>query len=167
MLARALTRKLSCDRERLRLYWRMIKKSLVFTAVSLFAACAMAGEWLTDYDKALQQAKMEHKQLLMDFTGSDWCGWCKKLDGEVFSQDEFKQFADKNLVLLKVDFPRSKTLPDAEKAQNEKLAKKYRIEGFPTLVVLAPDGSTAGQLGYVPGGPKAFLEELAKQAPKK
>jgi len=145
----------------------MIKKSLVFAAVSFFTVCAMAGEWLTDYDKALLQAKTEHKQLLMDFTGSDWCGWCKKLDREVFTQPEFKEYADKNLVLLKVDFPRNKVLPDSEKAQNDKLAQKFHIEGYPTIVVLASDGSKSGELGYVEGGPKAFLDELTKRAPRK
>jgi protein disulfide-isomerase len=142
-----------------------MKKSLLAlllaTATPLFA-----GEWLTDYDKAFAQAKAENKQLLLDFTGSDWCGWCMKLDREVFEQPEFKEYADRNLVLLKVDFPRRKPQPASEKAQNEKLAEKYRIEGYPTLVVLNPDEKKAGELGYVPGGPKAFIDELQKRAPK-
>ena len=135
--------------------------------VAAFSTFALADEWLTKFDDAVAKAKAENKQVLMDFTGSDWCGWCIKLDREVFSTPEFQEFAQKNLVLLKVDFPRRKELPGGEKAQNEALAKKYEIEGYPTIVVLNPNGQKAGQLGYVEGGPKAFLAELTKQAPKK
>ena len=145
----------------------MIKKLFLFNLVAMSASLALAGDWLTDYDKALTQAKAEHRQLLMDFTGSDWCGWCMKLDKEVFTLSEFKEYADKNLVLLKVDFPRGKTLPDAEKTQNEKLSQTFKIQGYPTIIVLNFDGKKAGELGYVEGGPKAFLAELAKQAPAK
>ena len=145
----------------------MKKLSLVLVLAVGLASFANAGEWLTNFDQALGQAKSEKKQLLMDFTGSDWCGWCIKLDREVFALPEFKEYADKNLVLLKVDFPRSKALPAAEKTQNGKLAQEYHIEGYPTIVVLNPNGKKAGELGYVEGGPKAFLAELAKQAPKK
>ena len=141
--------------------------ALIVAALTGFGSLAFAGDWLTDYTKALEQAKTEGKQVLMDFTGSDWCGWCMKLDREVFAIKEFQDYADKNLVLLMIDFPRKKSLPDAEKAQNEKLSNQFKIEGFPTIVVLNPDGSKAGELGYTPGGPAAFLAELQKQAPKK
>ena len=138
-----------------------------FAGIASFGSLASAGEWLTDYAKAISQAKAENKQVLMDFTGSDWCGWCIKLDREVFEQKEFKEFADKNLVLLKLDFPRTKPQSAEEKAQNEKLSNQFKIQGFPTIVVLNPDGNKAGELGYTPGGPAAFLAELKKEAPKK
>lgn len=144
----------------------MYKKLLLFSIIFGIGSLAYAQEWLTNYDQALNQAKASNKQVLVDFTGSDWCGWCMKLDKEVFSAGEFKDFAAKNLVLLKVDFPKGKTLPATEQAQNEKLASEFHVEGFPTIVVLNPDGSKAGQLGYVEGGPEAFLAELAKDAPK-
>ncbi|MEI6350716.1 MAG: thioredoxin family protein [Verrucomicrobiota bacterium] len=146
---------------------RTLLSLALFVGIASFGSLASAGEWLTDYAKAIGQAKSENKQVLMDFTGSDWCGWCMKLDREVFEQKEFKDFADKNLVLLKVDFPRSKPQSAQEKAQNEKLSKQFKIEGFPTIVVLNPDGNKAGELGYTPGGPSAFLAELQKEAPKK
>ena len=145
----------------------MRKQLLVLAFITGIASLASAGEWLTNYDQALNKAKSEHKQLVMDFTGSDWCGWCMKLDKEVFSLPEFKDYADKNLVLLKLDFPRHKTLSDEEKKQNAQLAEKFHIEGYPTIVVLNSDGNKAGELGYVEGGAKAWLAELAKQAPKK
>ena len=143
-----------------------MKRFLLTAALLGITSLAFAGEWLTDYKAALGKAKAENKQLLMDFTGSDWCGWCMKLDREVFTQPEFKDYADKKLILLKVDFPRRKELPAAEKAQNDKLAQQYSIQGYPTIVVLNPNGAKAGELGYVEGGPKAFLAELEKSAKK-
>lgn len=146
----------------------MMKRALLgIFGMLFFASFALGGQWLTNYDEALSKAKSEHKQLLMDFTGSDWCPWCMKLDREVFALPEFQNYADKKLVLLKVDFPRGKELPAAEKAQNAKLAEQFKIEGYPTVVVLNPNGAKAGELGYVEGGPKAFLGELQKNAPEK
>jgi thioredoxin-related protein len=118
--------------------------------------------WLTDYKKAQQEAKTNNKLLLLDFTGSDWCGWCIKLDKEVFSKPEFKDYANKNLVLMEVDFPRGKSQGSDIKKQNEGLAQQYQIEGFPTIVVLDGDGKKVGLLGYMPGGPTAFIAELEK-----
>ena len=143
-------------------------KRLFITLAAIFTlgSFASADEWLTDYVKALAQAKAENKPMLIDFTGSDWCGWCMKLDREVFSVQDFKSYAAQKLVLLKIDFPRRKTLPAAETAQNQKLSNQYRIQGFPTIIVLKPDGSKAGELGYMPGGPKAFISELEKVTPK-
>jgi thiol-disulfide isomerase/thioredoxin len=84
--------------------------------------------------------------LLVDFTGSDWCGWCIKLNREVFSKPEFQEYANKNLVLLEIDFPRSKTQSDTVKKQNEELATQYQIQGFPTVVVLNEEGRKVGEL---------------------
>ncbi len=131
-------------------------------ALGLTAPFANAQEWHTDYEKASQLAAKENKLLLMDFTGSDWCGWCIKLDNEVFAMPEFKEFARQNLVLLKLDFPRSKDQPEAEKKQNEALMQKHGIQGFPTIIVLNPKGERVGKLGYMPGGPSAFIDEVRK-----
>ena len=79
---------------------------------------AKAG-WLTSYEKAQREAEAGNKLLLMDFTGSDWCGWCIMLDKEVFSKPEFKEYASKNLVLLELDFPRRKKMSPEITAQNE------------------------------------------------
>ena len=125
------------------------------------SAGAKAG-WLTNYEQAQQKAKAEGKLMVLDFTGSDWCGWCIKLAQEVFSKREFKEYASKNLILLEIDFPNRKKIPPATQAQNERLAMKYRIQGFPTIVVLNADGEQVGELGYVPGGPDAFIAELEK-----
>ncbi len=130
-----------------------------WAAVQSFAA---EGEWLTDLPKAQAQAKAEKKMVLMDFTGSDWCGWCIKLNKEVFSQPAFTEYAKKNLVLVEVDFPTKKKQSAELKKANEALQKKYDIEGYPTIIVLNSEGAKIGQLGYEPGGPKAFIAELEK-----
>ena len=119
-------------------------------------------DWTTDYKAALTQAKSQKKLVLLDFTGSDWCGFCKLLDQQVFAEDAFKDFADKNYVLVTIDFPHSKDLPADLKQQNDDLAKQFNIDGFPTLVVLDPDGKELGrQTGYQPGsGPDAVIAKL-------
>jgi thioredoxin-related protein len=118
--------------------------------------------WLTDFQKAQAEAKEGHKLILLEFTGSDWCIWCIRLEAEVFSQPEFADFAKKNLVLVRADFPRAKPLSAEVRKQNQELAQRYEIGGFPTIVVLNGEGKQVGLLGYVPGGPGPFLDELKK-----
>ena len=116
--------------------------------------------WTDDQPKALAQAKTEKKLVVMDFTGSDWCHWCIKLDKEVFSTPEFKQYAKDNLVLVEVDFPREKSIDPQTKKQNEALQEQYKVEGYPTVIVLDSEGKQVGSLGYEEGGAKAFIEKL-------
>ena len=133
----------------------------LFTAWAVSQAAASEGEWLTDLPKALNRAKAEKKAVLMDFTGSDWCGWCKRFNKEVFSTAEFKEYATKNLVLVEVDFPNQKKLGPELKKANDGLKSKYNVNGFPTLVVLNGEGREIGrQVGYSDGGPKAFIAKL-------
>lgn len=118
--------------------------------------------WITSYQEAQQEAKASNKLVLLDFTGSDWCGWCKLLDREVFSKPQFKEYASKNLVLVELDFPRTKPMSAALRAENTRLARQYQVAGFPTIIVLNGDGRVVGALGYVEGGPDAFIAELEK-----
>lgn len=134
---------------------------IALTGLVTSAFAAKEG-WLDDLEKAKAQAKAENKRILLDFTGSDWCGWCKKLDAEVFSQQEFKDYAAKHLVLVEVDFPHGFKLPEATKKQNDALAKKFQVNGYPTVIVTSPSGNKKGQLGYMEGGPKAFIKALEK-----
>jgi thioredoxin-related protein len=142
--------------------------AIVYASGALGLAIAMstpvqAGpEWLTDYKRAQQEAKASNKLLLLQFTGSDWCGWCIKLDREVFSKPEFRDYASKNLVLMEADFPRTKPQSPTVRKQNEELAAQYQILGFPTILVLNGEGQKIGELGYMPGGPDAFIAELEK-----
>jgi thioredoxin-related protein len=126
------------------------------------AVAAAKSGWLTSYDQAQKEAQAKNRLLLMDFTGSDWCGWCIMLDKEVFSKPEFKEYASKNLVLLELDFPRRKQMPAETVAQNERLLMKYGIQGFPTVVVFDSSGKPLGALGYTAGGPQAFIEQLER-----
>lgn len=138
---------------------------MLAACAALLAACAaQAAEWTEDYAAAVTQAKKEHKMILLDFTGSDWCIWCQRTDKQVFETQTFKDFADKNLVLVKVDFPKARPMPDATKAQNAKLQEKYGIEGYPTLIVLnAKEKVVFSQIGFKEGGPDAFLAQFPKQ----
>jgi thioredoxin-related protein len=131
-------------------------------ACAMLPVCAGEAQWLTDLTKAQAQAKAEKKMVLLDFTGSDWCGWCIKLNKEVFSKPEFEEYAKKNLVLVEVDFPRNKKMSEAQKKANDELAQKYKIEGYPTIILLNGEGRKLGELGYMRGGPKAFIAELEK-----
>lgn len=142
------------------------KSWIIITAIAaLLAGCqqeASASEagWMTDYDAALKKAAAENKYVLVDFSGSDWCGWCIKLDKEVFSKEEFVNYADENLILVLVDFPRSKEQPEQQKAANNALAKKYGIQGFPTVLILNPQGELVKRTGYQQGGAGPYIEMI-------
>jgi protein disulfide-isomerase len=117
--------------------------------------------WGTDLAAAQAQAKAEKKLVLLDFTGSDWCVWCKKFDKEALSTDKFADYAKTHLALVQVDFPNNKPQSDALKAANKELAKKYSVDGYPTFVVLDADGKEIGrQVGYAEGGSDAFIKEI-------
>lgn len=122
--------------------------------------------WVTDFAKAKAQAKAEKKDLLVDFTGSDWCSWCMKLDEEVFSQASFTAAAPKDFVLVKLDFPRKKEQPAELKEQNKKLQKQYPIQGYPTVLLMDAEGHVYGATGYQEGGPDKYLESLADMKKK-
>jgi protein disulfide-isomerase len=138
-------------------------KKVLLPAIAVLASvvCAHAElNWLTDYNAAQARGKTDNKLVLLNFTGSDWCGWCKRLNAEVFSKPEFQEYAAKNLVLVELDFPRFKQQSDVVRKQNEQLAGKYRIEGFPTIIVLNSAGKMVGELGYMQGGADAFIAAL-------
>lgn len=116
--------------------------------------------WGTDFARAMEVAKASGRPVLVDFSGSDWCGWCIKLDEEVFSQPEFVRYATNAFVMFQADFPQRKAVPEATKRQNEELAAQYGVEGFPTVLILAPDGKVLARTGYQPGGPAAYVAYL-------
>lgn len=140
-----------------------LRLGLVAVALGmLVAGVARAADdaWLTDFEKAKKTAAAEDQVILADFSGSDWCGWCIKLDEEVFSKDAFKDYAKENLVLFLADFPR-RTEQDAEtKKQNRALADKYGIRGFPTVLILDAEGAVLAKTGYRRGGPEAYVKHL-------
>jgi thioredoxin-related protein len=121
---------------------------------------AETGDWLTDFSAAKKKAKEENKPVLMLFTGSDWCPWCIKWEKEAFSTPEFKEYAKKNLVLLLVDFPDKKPLPKAQQRANDALQQKYKIDGYPTVVMVDSAGKKLSSFGYEEGGPKVLLGRI-------
>jgi thioredoxin-related protein len=115
----------------------------------------------TALSAALNQARSENKMVLLDFTGSDWCGWCKKFDKDVLSTDKFASYAKSKLVLVTLDFPSHKEQDAALKHANQELKKRFGVNGFPTFVLLDSAGRELGrQTGYLRGGPDAFIAEL-------
>ncbi len=147
----------------------IMKKTLVSALMGLlaFQVSAAEGSWTTDFPAAQEKAKKEDRLVLMDFTGSDWCGWCKKLDKDVFSTTDFQDYAKKNLILVEVDFPSKKKQSDDLKKANQALKEKYAVRGFPTIVLLDKEGKEVWkQVGYLAGGPEAFIGKI-EEAKKK
>jgi protein disulfide-isomerase len=147
-------------------------KRFLITVASLvaFSAASMAAEsgWLTDYEAAKKQAKEQNKPILINFTGTDWCGWCIRIEKEVFSKDEFKAYAKENLVLMEVDFPEKKKQTDEVKAQNKKLDKEFKIEGYPTIFLIDAEGEKLSEdIGYREGGAQAYVDHLKELLAKK
>ncbi len=141
----------------------LMVRSLIL--VTLFSMSGVVGAiasdgWLTDFEKAKKMSAEKNVPILADFSGSDWCGWCIKLDKEVFSQAEFKAYAKDNLVLLLVDFPSRKKQPDDLKKQNKDLAAKYGIKGYPTVIILDSEGKELARTGYQRGGAENYVEHL-------
>jgi thioredoxin-related protein len=134
---------------------------LAFDA-SVRPARAAEGLWQTDFKAAQAQARAEKKYLLVDFTGSDWCPWCIKLRGEVFDKAPFKAEAPKHYVLVELDFPHDTDLPEKLEEQNDKLAKKYKIKGFPTVLLLDADDRVIARTSYREGGAESYLKHLAE-----
>ena len=137
----------------------------ILIALGLFCAASAYADsaWETDYKNAQDEAKTNHKLVFLNFTGSDWCGYCIMLDRAILSRPEFKEYANKNLVLVELDYPRRKPQSTQIRKQNQELAERYQIEGFPTLVVLDGEGKAVWRYeGYYAGGVAAFLAELDK-----
>jgi thiol-disulfide isomerase/thioredoxin len=117
-------------------------------------------EWGTEYRAAAERAASAKRPVFLFFTGSNWCTWCKKLETEILETTLFRNYAARKLVLVKLDFPRGIPQPEWMISQNQALSKKYRITGYPTVVMLSPTGKFLASLGYAPGGPVPFVAAL-------
>ena len=143
----------------------MNRKGLFAIAAVICAGVASATStpagWTDDFEAAKKQAAAEGKLLLVDFSGSDWCGWCKKLDREVFAKPEFLKGVKKDFVLVMIDSPNDKSLLSAKAAkQNPELQRQYKISGYPTVLILDAEGEVLEQTGYREGGPKKYVKYL-------
>jgi len=143
-------------------------KKIFLSAVLLTAVvigCSKGGSndnlnWEDNLETALKKAKTENKAVLVNFTGSDWCQWCIKLSDEVFSKSDFEDYAEDNLILVKLDFPRSIEQSAETKLYNNQLAQRYGVQGFPTILLFNSAGNLVLTTGYQPGGPVSYVEHL-------
>nr|WP_199003307.1 thioredoxin family protein [Flavobacterium sp. ASV13] len=132
--------------------------------VGAFATQAQELKWYTDVREAITVSNKEQKPLLMFFTGSDWCGWCIRLQNEVLKTPEFKKWATDNVILVELDYPRRTPQTPELKNQNNELQQAFGIQGFPTVFFTSAESKDGkvnfkglGQTGYVAGGPTAWL----------
>jgi thioredoxin-related protein len=142
---------------------RQLTSGIVPVLLFPFVLTPVAGAsapWPTNFQAAQAQAKAQNKPLLVAFTGSDWCPWCQKLKVEVFDKPPFPAEARKHFVLIDIDFPHDKKLSDTLKEQNDKLAKKYGVNSFPSVLLMKPSGELMARAGYNAGGPEKYLNQL-------
>lgn len=146
---------------------------LLFLSINVFS---QEGDlkWHTDLNKAIEISIESEKPLFMFFTGSDWCGWCIRLQKEVFFKPDFVKWAKENLVLVELDFPRRKKLEESLKQQNENLRQMFAVRGYPTGWFVVPEieenkvnFKRLGSQGYVAGGPKNWIDGANKILSKK
>ncbi len=132
-----------------------VTKNLCVAAVAMLVMPAFAGEWMTDLEAAKAKAEAEGKAVLVDFTGSDWCGWCIRLKKDVFDKPAFSEYARDKFVLMEVDVPNNPKFDRELLQRNRELCEQFKVQGFPTIMVMTPDGEVVG--GFVGG--KAGFEE--------
>ncbi len=163
----------------------MKKYILVFSLFIVYTASfaqkdgfvkAQDENWLVNVDEAYELSKKTNKPILANFTGTDWCGWCKKLRAEVFNTPEFNKWAEENVILLELDFPRRTQLPAQQQQQNRSLQQAFKVAGFPTIWIFDLNKSketnnfelqTYGKTGYVRGGVSNYTKHLDKIVAKK
>jgi protein disulfide-isomerase len=148
-------------------------RTFITTIAALVAtatfACSAEG-WTRDFEAAKTQAKAENKPIFLYFTGSDWCGWCKKMEKDILTKKEFMEFAKENLILVELDFPRAAEnkakQPEAEVAQNKALDQKFKIKGYPTIYLVDAEGEQLPDSGdfavdqFTKGGAETFIKGL-------
>ena len=142
-----------------------MSKKIIFGFAFFFTTfISFSQNWITSINDAKEIASKENKKIVLVFQGSDWCAPCIKLDKEIWSTQEFKNYADKNFVMLKADFPRKKKnkLTEKEKKSNQQLMEKYNTRGyFPFVAVLDKNGNVLGNTGYKKATPKEYISLLA------
>lgn len=143
--------------------------SLLFSSNVIAQEHSSSLEWNTNLITAVDKAIAEEKPLLLFFTGSDWCGWCKRLQAEAFFKPEFEKWAKEKVVLMELDFPRMTPQDAAIKEQNMNIQRMFGVRGYPTIWFVNPskDGSEInfgkiGSTGYVRGGAEAWISEAER-----
>ena len=138
-----------------------MKLFISFTIFLFSFSTAIAQDWNTNIDKSLKLASKENKNIILVFSGSDWCAPCKKIDSDILQSEEFISYASENWILLKADFPKKKKnrLSKEQQDHNDMLADKYKGT-FPLIVVLDSNGKTLKRIGYERHTPKEYIDFL-------
>ncbi|WP_310595822.1 thioredoxin family protein [Flavobacterium sp.] len=139
-----------------------MKKTFLFFFL-LISTLSFSQNWKTNFEDAKVQAATENKNIVLVFSGSDWCGPCIKLDKNIWQSDAFKKESAKKWVLVRADFPKKKAnqLSDELTSSNKKLAEKYNKEGnFPLVVVVDSNGKVIGKTGYANVEPEDYITIL-------
>ena len=139
--------------------------TLLLTIISITIQAQENQTWHTDITKAIAVSKKENKPLFLFFTGSDWCGWCIRLQKEVFKTPEFTTWAKDNVVLVELDYPRRTPQDQAIQKQNAELQQIFAVQGYPTVWFVKPSIKNGknnleqlGSTGYLAGGPAVWIE---------
>ena len=136
-----------------------MNKIIALLIICLAFNICFAEQWLTSLEEAQKIAKKENKAILVNFSGSDWCYWCQKLDKEVFSTPVWKK--QTKFVLVMIDAPKDKSKLSIQQQQyNAKMQKKFLIQGFPTILLLDAEGVAYATTGYKKGGGEVYLKHL-------
>ena len=147
-------------------------KKILFLLLTVFSiSCSLVSNseeptklWLTDVNQALELSKETGKPIFAFFTGKEWCSWCKKLERQILSKEDFISYAKENLILLELDFPRGKrNLPQ----EQINLARKFRIQGYPTVIVMDGETNLLGQTGYENLTAQQYVDNVKKMISKK
>ena len=138
-----------------------MKHTIYIIALLLYSTTALTAQelvWHNDMQKASEIAIQEDKPLLMFFTGSDWCGWCKKLQREVLVTQDFETWAANNVVLVELDFPRRKKLDRNLQIQNYQMQNLFKVRGYPTVVFANPEKAEGNKMNLVHLGSTGFVK---------
>lgn len=149
--------------------------ALLFVLMTSISFSQSELKWYTDMNEAAKVAQKDNKPMMLFFTGSDWCGWCHKLQREVFSQKAFIDWAKKSIILVEVDFPRAKAQPQNIKDQNNLLQRQFGVQGYPTCWFVKAENTSDGKInlsqlgssGYRAGGPENWIKEVSAFLPAK
>jgi protein disulfide-isomerase len=152
----------------------MKKLFLGLLLISTVSAFSQELNWMTNFSEAAELSKKTNKPILANFTGSDWCHYCKILDKQVFSTNEFKSWAKENVILLELDFPKRKKISPELKKQNYALQNAFGVRGYPTVWLFESgkgddpkkDIVPLGKSGYLKGGPSKWIKSIDRFMPK-
>ena len=146
-----------------------LSRLLIILVALTFSYSALAQEatWYTDVNKAIELSEKQKKPIMLFFTGSDWCGWCIKLQNEVFKQEAFVKWANQNVILVELDYPRRKSLDPQMQQQNAQMQQLFQVRGYPTVFFVNPeqkDGKVnlqqLGKAGYMAGGAETWINTV-------